>query len=165
MAGDNNCICVQEQIFGRLVRWLFAISNMPVVVLLLVCSFQEKRQNHLMPIFFIIMAVVAAIPMILFWTAKLQTIVRSDGLYVRFFPFHIKFKRFVFEDIGQYFAREYKPLMEYGGWGIKFGFKGKAYTVSGNKGLQIVFKNGKKLLIGSQNPETLVDAIDSIVKK
>ena len=26
----------------------------------------------------------------------------------------------------------YKPILEYGGWGIKHGFKGKAYNVMEN---------------------------------
>jgi hypothetical protein len=85
--------------------------------------------------------------------------------FVRFFPFHRNFKRFAFEDFGEYYAREYRPLLEYGGWGIRCGKNGKAYNVSGKKGLQIIFKNGKKLLIGSQNPEELVAAIDSVVRK
>ena len=37
------------------------------------------------------------------------------------------------------------------------GFKGKgvAYNVSGNKGLQIVLKSCKKILIGTQKPEEI----------
>jgi hypothetical protein len=40
--------------------------------------------------------------------------------------------------------------MEYGGWGIKYGKMGKAYNVSGNRGVQLEFTDGKRLLIGSQ---------------
>lgn len=42
--------------------------------------------------------------------------------------------------------------MDYGGWGLRLGFfgKGRAYNISGNIGMQIVFKDGKKLLIGTQ---------------
>jgi TATA-box binding protein (TBP) (component of TFIID and TFIIIB) len=53
-------------------------------------------------------------------------------------------------------------LLEYGGWGIKYGRKGKAYNVSGNRGVQLVFKDGKQLLIGSQRAEELAEAISSI---
>jgi TATA-box binding protein (TBP) (component of TFIID and TFIIIB) len=42
---------------------------------------------------------------------------------------------------------------------------GKAYNVSGNKGVQLVFKNGKKLLIGSQKADELAKAIESVMNK
>ena len=34
-----------------------------------------------------------------------------------------------------------------------------AYNVSGNRGVQPVFSNGKRLLIGSQRPDELAAAI------
>jgi hypothetical protein len=34
-----------------------------------------------------------------------------------------------------------------------------AYNVSGNRGVQLEFSNGKRLLIGSQRPEDLAAAI------
>lgn len=100
--------------------------------------------------------------LVLFLTLKLETKVCSDGLYVRFFPIHIRFKNFRAEDLMEYYAREYKPLLEYGGWGIRFGKNGKAYNARGNKGVQLVLKNGKRLLIGSQRPDELAEAISSI---
>jgi hypothetical protein len=104
---------------------------------------------------------------VLFMILKLETVVCSDGLYVRFFPLHPHFKKFIVDDISEYFTRTYKPIWEYGGWGIRCGFSksGKAYNVKGNRGLQLVFTNGKRLLIGSQKPEQLVEAINSTRQK
>lgn len=53
------------------------------------------------------------------------------------------------------YVRTYDALSEYGGWGLKGGAlwnnsKGKAINVSGNIGIQLELKNGKKLLIGTQ---------------
>jgi hypothetical protein len=81
-------------------------------------------------------------------------------LYICFFPFHLSFKKMPFIQIKKYEARTYSPLGEYGGWGIRYGFEGKAYNVSGNRGVQLELVNGKRLLIGSQSPEELVKAID-----
>ena len=100
---------------------------------------------------------------VLFMVLKLETEVRSDGLYVRYFPFHLKFKKINPEDLTEYSAREYSPLWEYGGWGIKCGKSGKAYNVKGNHGLQLVFTNGKRLLIGSQKPDELEHAMRSLI--
>lgn len=167
MNSENDIICRQEQRFSKFLRWFLIADSL---LLVLVVAGLQLLLRHLgeklipTPALIVIIAVSAAV-MILFVKAKLLTEVRSDGLYIRFFPFHIGFKRFAFEDFAEYYAREYKPVAEYGGWGIRGSFKnGKAYNVSGKKGLQIVFKNGKKLLIGSQNPEELAAAIDSVLK-
>jgi len=101
----------------------------------------------------------------LFLLLKLETEVRPDGLYVRYLPFHIHFKRFGPEDLSEYYARRYKPIREYGGWGIRYSLRnGKAYNVSGNKGVQLVLSSGKKLLIGSQKADELETAIRSIME-
>lgn len=92
------------------------------------------------------------------YVLKLETEVRSDGLYVRFYP--LTSKSINFSEIVSCEARTYHPIKEYGGWGIRYGWRGgKAYNVSGNRGVQLVFRNGKKFLIGSQRPEELAQAI------
>lgn len=96
-----------------------------------------------------------AIPILiffLFFIIKLETKIDALGIRVRLFPFHFQFKYFPWKSIEKAYIREYSPLMDYGGWGLRivsFG-RGKAYTVSGDLGLQLVFKDGKKLLIGTQ---------------
>jgi uncharacterized protein YggT (Ycf19 family) len=90
--------------------------------------------------------------MILFFVMKLETKIDTLGIRVRLFPFHLQFKYFPWKNIQKVYIREYSPITEYGGWGLRFGLfgKGKAYNISGNLGLQIVFKDQKKLLIGTQ---------------
>ena len=99
----------------------------------------------------------------LFVSSRLVTEVRIDGIYIRYIPFHRSFRRIGFEQMRRHEVRTYRPLAEYGGWGIRYGFKGKgrAYNVSGNRGVQIELSNGKRLLIGSQRPEDLVRAIQA----
>lgn len=88
---------------------------------------------------------------------KLETKINQQGIYVKFYPFHLKFKFINWNEIDRVFIREYSPITEYGGWGLRISLSGngKAYNVSGNKGLQIVFKNGNKLLIGTNKQEEL----------
>ena len=54
--------------------------------------------------------------------------------------------------------------MEYGGWGLRYGFfgKGRALNVSGNTGLQIEFNNGKRLLIGTNKPRELKEVLTKL---
>ena len=100
-----------------------------------------------------------------FYFTNLATEVRSDGLYLRFFPFHRSFRKIEPEGVIRYAVRTYSPIREYGGWGIRYGRKGKAYNVSGNRGVQLDFSNGKQLLVGSQRPEELVEAMRLIFRE
>ncbi|MEN8168234.1 MAG: DUF6141 family protein [Pseudomonadota bacterium] len=84
----------------------------------------------------------------LFYSLRLITEVRPEGLYVRFYP--LRSKIIPFHRIKSCQARSYKPLSEYGGWGIKYGPSGWAYNVQGNRGVQLILDNGKRILIGSQ---------------
>jgi hypothetical protein len=85
---------------------------------------------------------------------RLDTLIDEEGLHVRYFPILPKYRHYPWADISQCYVRKYNPILEYGGWGIRFGFKnGRAYNTSGNKGIQLVFTNGKKLLIGTGKEE------------
>jgi hypothetical protein len=95
----------------------------------------------------------------LFFFCRLVTEVRDDGIYICFFPFHWTFRRIAFTEVKQYEVRTFHPIKEYGGSGIRYGPKGKAYTVSGDRGVQIELLNGKRLLLGSQRAEELQRAI------
>jgi len=101
---------------------------------------------------------------VVFINLRLETVIKNDGIYVRFFPFHVKFKHYPWESISRSYVREYSPLMEYGGWGLRIGIfgKGMAFNVSGNKGLQLEFTNSKKLLIGTNKPEELTTALHKL---
>ena len=100
----------------------------------------------------------AGMPAFIYMTT-LSTEVRNDGVYVRFNTLHINWVVFEFNDIQKAEALTYRPIMEYGGWGIRFGKNGKAYNVSGNKGVLLTLSKGKTILIGSQNHEELSLAI------
>jgi len=96
---------------------------------------------------------------LLFFSTKLVTEVRNDGIYIQFFPFHWTFRKITFGEIRRYDKRTYNPILEYGGWGIRKGRRGMAYNVSGKKGVQLEFFYHKRLLIGSKRPEELFQAI------
>ena len=94
-----------------------------------------------------------------FYSTRLITEVRDDALYIRFFP--LTQQRIPFEDISRCEVRTYNPIREFGGWGIRYGRGAKAYNVSGNRGVELQLSNGKRLLIGSQRPPELAQAIEA----
>ena len=170
MFGETQIIYREEQKFGL---WLQLLVGLPMIWVVTVSIIQLIKDSPgqgspgILAIIFLILAgvVVPVLIVGLLWALKLETEVRPDGLYVLYFPFHIKFKRFGADDLSECYARKYRPIWEYGGWGIRYSFgKGKAYNVSGNEGVQLVFKNGRRLLIGSQRAGELEEAIRSIME-
>ncbi len=98
---------------------------------------------------------------IIFFNLRLDTRIQKDGIYFRFFPIHLSYRHYSWDNIDKSFVRQYNPVLEYGGWGLRLGLfgKGKAFNVSGNKGIQIVFTNGKKVLLGTNKPEEAEEAL------
>tara|TARA_B100000287_G_scaffold425734_1_gene472515 strand:+ start:710 stop:1159 length:450 start_codon:yes stop_codon:yes gene_type:complete len=105
-----------------------------------------------------------AIPLI-FYLFQLRIKVDKNGLHYQFFPLHFKSHTINIDEIEKIEALEYKPISEYGGWGIKYGFQGKCYNVSGNKGVKVFLKNGTNILFGSQRHVELEKALKNIKKQ
>jgi len=81
---------------------------------------------------------------------RLRTRIDSQSIQMQFTPF-LK-REYKWTDI------ESAQIVNYGfvGYGIRIGSKhGIVYNVNGNKGLALKLKNGKKLVIGTQQPEQL----------
>jgi hypothetical protein len=85
---------------------------------------------------------------------KLTTKIDRHGIHYQFFPFHLKFRTVPWASMESCAIRQYNPIMEYGGWGLRWSPRnGTAFNVAGNKGIQIHLKTGKKILLGTQDPE------------
>lgn len=94
-----------------------------------------------------------------FWNLKLRVRVYPGEVRITFLPFTrraIARSRIVHAE-----AATYKPLLEYGGWGMRLSLLGRglAYNVSGNRGVRLTLDDSSQLLIGSQHPEDLARAI------
>lgn len=100
----------------------------------------------------------------LLFSTKLETSIDENGIQVRFLPFIIKPKLIPWSELDSVHVRQYKPLREYGGWGLRFGPNGKAYNVKGNQGLQLLFKDRTALLIGTQKPKELEEFLRKLGK-
>jgi hypothetical protein len=59
----------------------------------------------------------------------------------------------------------YRPLADYGGWGIRTGRDGeRALNARGDRGVRLYLSDGSRLLIGSQRPEALALAIEGAMR-
>ncbi|MFY9151929.1 MAG: hypothetical protein WAO52_07945 [Prolixibacteraceae bacterium] len=100
-----------------------------------------------------------------FFALKLEVEIDSEGIHFRFSPLIRKTRLISREEIQRFEIRKYKPIIDYGGRGIKKRFKwGKAYSVSGNIGLQLYLKNGRKVLFGTQRSQAIGAAMSEMMK-
>ena len=56
-------------------------------------------------------------------------------------------------------ARLLRPCASIGGWGVRTGRSGKAYSAYGDQGVQLWLKDDERILIGSQRAEELAAAL------
>jgi hypothetical protein len=95
----------------------------------------------------------------LFFSFRLELHIRADGIYVRFFPFQTTFRYYPWQQLSQVYVRQYQPIAEYGGWGLRGFGRNRALNVSGNKGIQLETLEGAKLLIGTNKPEEVTEVL------
>ncbi len=142
----------EEQRFTQL--WLIVLMAVSLIVPITIL-FQEynKPESSLSLNKLILTIAVVLLTALLIFTFKLTTRIDEKGIYYQFFPFHLKLKLITWQNISKAYVRNYSPISDYGGWGLKGGWssaKGKAINVSGDVGIQLELKTGKKLLIGTQ---------------
>lgn len=60
-------------------------------------------------------------------------------------------------------AITYHPMREFGGWGIRIGREGaRSYSMSGDRAVELTLTNGKRVLLGSLDAESLAAAINHV---
>jgi len=109
----------------------------------------------------LLVAVAIGLPL-LFWKAELKIDLWPDRLEIHFGP--LVRRRIPLNELRSAHARRYRPLLEYGGWGVRHGLGGTAYNVRGNRGVQIALASGKSFLLGSQRSDELVRALADAVQ-
>ncbi|OYW91404.1 MAG: hypothetical protein B7Z18_09690 [Alishewanella sp. 32-51-5] len=96
--------------------------------------------------------------------SSLQLRLEQDGLAVRFTPFFWRWRQHQWHEIQSCDVVTYRPLGDYGGWGIRGSKHNRCYNVAGNQGLRIRLKNGASLLIGTQQAQPLQSWLDTFLQ-
>ena len=68
-------------------------------------------------------------------------------------------------DIASVEMREFAPLKEFGGYGVRQNREMKAYYLRGRTGALLTTRDGKRHLIGSDNPERLTTIIEAVSRR
>ena len=94
---------------------------------------------------------------VFFVCLKLIVTVTDEAIDVHYRP--LTRRTIQIADVALVRARTYSPLREYGGWGIRGMGSNRAYSVSGDRGVELTLVDGRKVLIGSRRADALADAI------
>ncbi|KQM69458.1 hypothetical protein ASE74_05580 [Pedobacter sp. Leaf216] len=153
-----------EEKQGLKLWWLYILLAIDAVMVLSIVlfdkggmSFETLKSTYFAP-FWAVMLPFAIIFML--QKNKLTVQIGSQGISYKYFPFQRKFKLLNWINMEKVYINKYDALGDYGGFGVRnrlwFKFNDKAYIFNDkNKGLQIEFKNGKKLLFSSNKIEDL----------
>lgn len=90
-------------------------------------------------------------------TLHLKTTVGPDEVTVRLG--FLTTTRVPYRSIAHAEAVVYRPIRDYGGWGIRGSMRRRALNARGNQGVLITRTDGSTLLIGSQTPRALLSAL------
>jgi len=97
-----------------------------------------------------------ALALFLLLFGRLHVQVTRTSLLVGFGYLPLIQKLVLFDEITDIEPVTYSPLREFGGWGIRWGRRGKkAWTARGNRALRLTLTDGTLLYVGSDDPERL----------
>lgn len=147
----------EEQRFTQL--WLLILLAISLIVPVTIIIKEYAHENSTMSsteFTLILLGIISSFAFIFIF--KLTTRIDEYGIHYQFFPFHFSFKKIAWSEIEKAYVRNYDPIDEYGGWGLKGGLlwnkkNGIAINISGTVGIQLKLKNGKKLLIGTKKEQ------------
>ncbi len=118
-------------------------------------AFFEETQNF-SPWFYAVVALVLAI-LLAAATARQTTRVTPQAVEV---SFGVLYRTSIpIADLAQAEAVAYRPIREYGGWGIRGFGRRRALNMRGDRGVLLHRKDGSTILVGSQKPRELLAAL------
>jgi hypothetical protein len=101
---------------------------------------------------------VAVVVAVWLWRLKLVTEVRDDGLFICFVWLWPE-RTIPWDQIRSVETRTYRPIRDFGGYGVRWAARGIVYHARGNQGARLVLASGERVLVGSQRAADLAHAI------
>jgi hypothetical protein len=152
-------------------KWIIILVSIPVLITLWGIVQQivlgKPFGNNPAPDWVLLLSLLVPLLIIGFiFGLALHTRIDKNGIYYRFAPIHRHERWIRWSEVKDAYVRKYKPISEFGGWGFRMGGRsGKALNTSGNMGLQILFRDGKRLLLGTQKPDEVKRVLEKLDMK
>jgi len=163
-------------LYKESIRWswwvnlLFGITLLPAAIALkALASGNVGPGEGAMPVWtvFLLLSLGLGIPGCVYaFMGELRIRVKEDGLDLRWGYLDLIRKEIPFQAVERAEAVTYSPIGDFGGWGIRWGGKGKrAWTVRGNRALVLHLSDGSRFYIGSEKPERLLQWVQSVGRR
>jgi hypothetical protein len=133
--------------------WIFwTIASIPLCLYFYELIFHPINSE---PFDWLGLVILGAVGLFIF-SIKLKITIDTKGITYQYPPFHNKPTTLPWENIETVELLKINPLKEFGGWGLRYGKLGTAYTTRGRYILHIVQKTGKPINLTILNPESLM---------
>lgn len=106
-----------------------------------------------------IVAVVAAVSRLV---NGLTVALREDGILVHLGSVPLIRTVIPFGDIQALRSVEYRPIREFGGWGVRGTSRRRAWTARGDRAVLLELDDGREVLLGSDHPQRLEERIRTL---
>ncbi len=136
--------------------WIYLLVSLPALLLVMI-GLLHVHDKHGELIRFSDVLLPMAIPLlVLVWLLSMRLITQIDQQGIRVYFRGIPFSRrnIPWDEISTADVVRYSPLGDYGGFGLRYSFvHGWCYQVRGRTGIRLRLKNGKQVLVGTQQQE------------
>lgn len=151
----------EVQQFRQVWLWAILISGALVPLGIVLAVMLQDKKTELWQKLLVITIVLGtfAINATIFYVTRLETVVTDEGVFYRWWPFMKKYRMLGWQEITTTTVRKY-PYFKYG-YHITREY-GKVHNTDGNKGIQFVLSNGKKVYIGTQKLNVLQYTLEQI---
>src|ERR1043165_9728702 len=113
-------------------RWIWAVISASIGLAVLITGFgvwqqvlhgvpfgDEPTSNTALLFAFGMTLATGIGVVVLIKASRLDVAVRDDEIFIRFRPFHLNGRHIALRDVADAKMRVYRPILEYGGWGIR----------------------------------------------
>lgn len=92
----------------------------------------------------------------------LTVLLRDDGIVVHLGAVPLIRTSILFRDIRSLRSVEYRPIREFGGWGVRGTARRRAWTARGSRAVLLELDDGREVLLGSDHPQRLEERIRTL---
>ena len=112
--------------------------------------------------------IVIILVFLLILSIRLHTKISEQGIYYQYFPIHFSQKFIPWKELKGCTVIKYNSFTKFGGYGFRrslFKNNGIAMNVGGKFGVQLILKNGKRILIGTQKEQEAIAVLETYQSK
>jgi len=143
----------ETQKFNSLLIWFILLILAAGGIFVVFAHVNNGDRIEIIPLLIILAALIIVFS--IFITGYLKTALDQSGIVVEM-RILIRFGKIIhWDEIESIKVDKYRPILQFGGWGYRIGWKAVAYNCRGNDGLIIILKNGRKIVVGTQKPDEL----------